>query len=433
MFKLISLIRAASLLLAVAAVASAREPTPPPVERLGFSAPRLERIDRLLEQAVADTEIAGAVALILRDGETAYARAIGLADREAGRPMRLDTVFRIASMTKAITSVAVMMLYEEGGFLLDDPVARFIPEFERMQVLVPGADDASDHALVPAVRPITIRHLLTHTSGITYGFWGDEPITTIYREAGISDGLTQTEGTIGEMVKKLAALPLVAQPGERYQYGLNTDVLGYLVEVLAGIPLDRFLQDRIFAPLAMPDTGFRVPPADLARLAAVYTPAAGGGLDRLGEEPITIGAARFSTSYHYHAPDRYFSGGAGLVSTAGDYARFLQMLLAGGALDGHRLLGPKTVELMTVNQIGDLPYWDRGVRFGLGFSIHQGPAASGNIGSAGEFAWGGFFYTRYWVDPAERLVALLLTQRFPNDGVDLAERFRVAVYQALID
>ncbi len=423
---------AAPLLLLLATGGAARTLSAGPPEQAGYSAERLGRIDRLLQGAVEAEEVAGASALVVRDGRIAYAATFGLADREASRPMASDTLFRIASMTKAVTTVAVMMLFEEGRFLLDDPVARFITEFGDMTVLVPAADGAEERR-EPAARPITIRHLLTHTSGITYGFYGQAPFAEMYRAAGVSDGLRQTEGTIGEMVRKLAALPLVSHPGERFQYGLNTDVLGYLVEVVSGMPLDAFFRERIFMPLGMSDTGFRIGASDLARLAAVYRPRDGGGLERYGEELITMGPVRFSTSYHYRGPDRYFSGGAGLVSTIGDYARLLEMLLNGGALDGKRLLGPKTVELMTVNQIGELDFGDGGSRLGLGFNIHRGPAYSGDIGSAGEYAWGGFFYTRFWVDPEQRLIGVLMTQRFPNTGYDLHERFRVAVYQALID
>lgn len=399
-------------------------------EAIGLSAERLARIDRVIQTYLQREEVAGAVVLVARKGQVGYYKAFGMADRENRIPMREDALFRIASMTKPITSVAVMMLYEEGHFLLDDPVSAHLPAFQAMQVLVPDSLAPDGYRLDPAQRPITIRDLLTHSAGITYGSFGQPYIADQYRAAGISDGLTQTEGDLATMVDRLARLPLTQQPGV-WQYGLATDVLGRLVEVWSGMSLDRFFATRIFQPLGMTDTHFFLPPDKVARLPAVYTPREGGGLDRLPEDPVTYGPTTFSTSYQYKGPRTYFSGGAGLVSTAADYARFLQMMLNGGTLDGHRLLSRKTVELMTTNQLL-APYpWGRGYGFGLGVDVHEGPAASGRIGSAGTFGWVGFFSTRAFADPEEDLVALIMTQRWP--GNDLLDRFQGLVYQAIDD
>ncbi len=399
-------------------------------EAVGLSSGRLSRIDQTIQDYIRREEVVGAVVLVARKGQVGYFKAFGLADRENRLPMQEDALFRIASMTKPITSVAVMMLYEEGHFLLDDPVSRHLPAFREMQVLVPDATAAEGYRLVPAERPLTIRDLLTHSAGITYGFFGQPYLADRYRAAGISDGLTQTEGTLAEMVGRLARLPLAQQPGQ-WQYGIATDVLGHLVEVWSRMPLDRFFATRIFQPLGMTDTHFFLPPEKVSRLPAVYTPREGGGLDRLPEDPVTYGATTFSTSYQYKGPRTYFSGGAGLVSTAADYARFLQMMLNGGTLDGQRLLSRKTVELMTTNQLL-VPYpWGRGYGFGLGVDVHEGPAASGKIGSAGTFGWAGFFSTRAFADPEEDLVAVIMTQRWP--GNDLLDRFQGLVYQAIDD
>lgn len=411
-------------------------PTASP-EEVGLSSERLDRLTSVMQGYVKEDRVAGGVGIILRRGKVAYHRSFGLADREASDPMETGNIFRIASMSKAITSVAVMMLFEEGHFMLDDPVSRYIPAFDRdMKVLVPNdggeGNGEKPYRLEPAKRPITIRHLLNHTSGITYGFFGQEHISEIYTQAGISDGLIQTEGTIGGMVDNLAKQPLMNHPGEEWQYGLSTDVLGRLVEVVSGLPLDRFFRERIFEPLQMNDTYFFLPEEKVPRLAAVYTPDVNGSIERLSTDSVKMGDAVFSTTYHYKGPRTYYSGGAGLVSSASDYARFLQMLLNGGIFEGARILGPKTVQLMTSNQIGELNLGE-GVKFTLGFALDLGPGRSGNIGSGGIYSWGGFFNTTFWVDPKEELVAILMTQLYPNNDVDILNKFRVMTYQAVID
>ena len=384
-----------------------------------------------MQSYVDDKLLAGSLVLLVRHGKVVYLRGFGDMDRERGKPMREDTIFRIASMTKAVTSVAVMMLFEEGRFLLEDPVHKYIPAFKGPRVLV-TAPGGGDYELVPATREITIRDLLRHTSGISYGFLGGEQIGRLYSEAGVSNGLIQTEGTIGEMVERIAAQPLLSQPGEAWVYGLNTDVLGYLVEILSGQTLAAFLQERIFTPLRMTDTHFFLPADKVARLAALYRPT-DAGIERTPNGRQKVGAAVFSGDYHYSGPTSYFSGGAGLASTIGDYARFLQMVLNGGELDGVHLLGRKTVELMTVNHIGDLETLVPGHGFGLGFSIHKGPGVTGGIESTGTFGWGGFFHTNYWVDPQERMFGLFMSQIFPGDHSDAQQRFRTLAYQAIVD
>ena len=401
-------------------------------EEVGLSAERLQRVDQLMQGFVDRRQVSGTVALIARQGKVAYFKSFGTMDE--GKPMTNDTIFRIASMTKPITSVAVMMLLEEGKILLNDPVSKYLPEFKSPSVLVSDGPNEGQYHLVPVKREITVRHLLDHTSGISYGFWGRPHLSKLYADAGISDGLMQTEGTIAEGVRKLARMPLLNQPGESWEYGLNTDVLGRLVEVVSGMPLDQFFQERIFRPLGMKDTHFFLPEEKRARFAAVYTPSEQGGISKLPEGPVRMGPVLFSTSWHYRGPRTYFSGGGGLVSTTSDYVRFLQMLLNGGKLDDVQLLGPKTVELMTRNHIGDLDIFLRapGYRFGLGFAVLVDPDRSGRIESKGEYNWSGFFYTRFWVDPKEDLIGIMMTQIRPNAQLDLDEKFRVATYQAIM-
>ena len=406
---------------------------------VGLSAERLTRIDRVVEDAIDRKQIAGAVALISRRGKVAYFNRFGMMDIEAGKLMRRDAIFRIASMTKAITSVGVMMLAEEGRFLLNDPISEYLPEFKDMKVLVPAAEgELADppFELVPAEGEITIRHLLTHTSGITYGLFGLEHFTDLYREAGISDGLTRTEGTVGEMVEKLAKLPLMHNPGEKWSYGLSTDVLGRLIEVASGMPFDEFLRDRLFRPLGMSDTHFFLPSYKVSRLAAVYAPHENseGGITKLPEETVQTGAAIYSSTYPYQqGPRTYLSGGAGLSSTTSDYWQFLQMILNGGEFLGQRILSRKTVEMMTVNHIGDLRAFRESDGFGLGCAVHLGPGESGRYGSPGDFSWGGFFSTSFWVDPKEELIGIFMMQIYPNDHLDVHEKFRSLAYQSIAD
>ena len=392
---------------------------------VGVSAERLQRLHDGMKGFVDRKEAGGIVTLIARDGKLVDLHATGYQDVDSKAPMRTDTIFRIMSMTKPVTSVAVMMLYEEGKLFLTDPVSKFIPAFKGSQVIEGGSDKP-----VPARRGITIRDLLTHRSGITYNFINGGAVGTSYRKSGVTDGFTTTPMTLAEGIDKLAAEPLMAQPGTAFNYSLSTDVLGRVVEVASGQPFDAFLRERIFKPLKMTDTDFVVPEAKWSRLATVYSPDGAGGI-RPMKDPESFGNAVFSPVASYKGKT-YFSGGAGLVSTATDYARFAQMLLNGGSLDGAQVLSPKSIELMTVSHTADLPaggLLGPGTGFGLGFRVVTDIAATAALGSNGRYGWLGIYGTEFWVDPKERLVAIVLVQRYP--GSPVAAAFQPLVYQAL--
>jgi CubicO group peptidase (beta-lactamase class C family) len=400
-------------------------------EDVGLSSERLERIANAIQRSIDDGRIAGGVALVARHGKIAYLKAVGMADRDAKKPMRTDSLFRICSMTKPLTSVAVMMLYEEGRFTLNQPVSDFLPEFKNMKVLdppFPQDKTSPPGALVDAKRPITIRHLLSHTAGLTYG--GDR-LGKAYRDAGIGSGLHQQEGTIGDGVKKLAAQPLLFQPGDAWEYSLADDVLGYLVEVVSGMPLDKFFQERIFKPLGMKDTYFFLPDEKVPRLATAYTYYPEKGLQPiLGGQVVKEGDFTYSADYPYRGPRTYFSGGAGLCSTAEDYYRFCQMMLNGGQLNGVRLLSRKSVELMTQNHI-EGKREDMG--YGLGFGAYSEPRHLTELGSIGSYYWGGFYYTAFVIDPKEDLVAVFMAQLHPTGGLNLDAKAIKLAYQAIKD
>jgi len=394
---------------------------------VGLSRQRLDRITTLMQQQVDGQLLAGAVALVARNGQVVYLESVGLRDKERHAGMSPDTIFRIASMSKPITSVAVMMLYEEGHFQLKDPISKFIPEFKNVKVLVPG-DDGAEGQLVPAKREITIRHLLTHTSGLTYQW--DPRVGAKYSEAGITHGLLQDNDLLGDDMKKLAQLPLVHQPGEAWTYGLNTDVLGRLIEVVSGMSLDEFLRTRIFLPLQMNDTYFFLPMEKVSRLAAVYGPDSNGTLKRLGNDILGDGPFKICVTYPCEGPRRYYSGGGGLCSTVLDYARFAQMLLNGGELDGVRLLSRKTVDWMTADQVGGLKA-DSG--FGLGFGVTRSLSESTELPSAGSYRWGGLWYTTFFVDPAEHMLGVCMAQLYPSGKATLNDQFEPLARQAIID
>ena len=394
------------------------------VTRRGFDPARLTRIDSALQRAVDSGEIAGAVALVLEDGQTVYERSVGWADREAKRRMTSDAIFRIASQTKALTTVAVMQLVEEGKISLDDPVSRYIPAFAHTTVAV---RTDTGRAIVPARRPITIHDLLTHTSGIPYGT--DSLVAALYAAKGLGPAAgwgwytADKAEPICTTVERLATLPFVAQPGSRFVYGYSLDVLGCVVERVTGVPLDEVFRTRITGPLGMNDTHFFLPPAERARLTAVYASTEEGHIVRAPNGPRGQGD-------YVEGPRSSFSGGAGLLSTARDYARFLQMLLNGGALDGVRLLGPRTVALMTTNQTDTL-FSHTGQGFGLGFRTLERAGADGRIESVGTFSWGGAYGSTYEVDPKEHLVLVFMMQLLPSRS-DIATKFPILVYQALV-
>jgi CubicO group peptidase (beta-lactamase class C family) len=392
---------------------------------VGLSQERLDRITSLMRKHVDEGLLAGAVAIVGRDGKVAYLQSVGMQDREQKIAMGPETIFRIASMSKPITSVAVMMLYEEGRFQLKDPISKFIPEFRAPKVIVTG--QGSQEQLVPAKREITIRHLLTHTSGLTYQW--DSRVGPKYREAGITHGLLQDEDLLADDMKKLGQMPLVHQPGEAWNYGLSTDVLGRLVEVASGMPFDEFLRKRIFEPLRMKDTCFFLPPDKVGRLAAVYGADPNGTLKRAGNGVIGEGPFVCSVTYPCEGPRRYFSGGGGLCSTVCDYARFVQMLLNGGELDGVRLLSPTTVTMMSTDQVGDL---NRDTGFGLGFGVTRNLREAGELTSVGAYRWGGFWYTTFFIDPAENMFGVCMAQLSPAGKATLNDQFEALAHQAVV-
>lgn len=389
---------------------------------VGLSASRLERLGQVLQEYCDRKGAPGMVVLIARNGRVAYHRAFGRFRLDQPDPMPVGAIFRIASQTKAITSVAVMMLMEEGKLLLDDPVSKYIPEFKETEVAVRAeGKDVRGYSLVPARRQITIRDLLTHTAGISYG---DGPAREEYLKAGIHGWfLTDKDMTIGELVKKLASLPFDAQPGEKFVYGYNTDILGYLVEVVSGMSLAEFFEKKITGPLGMKDTHFFLPESKASRLTPAY------GADENGQLKMVEDPAK---SPYLYGPRKCYSGGAGLVSTAEDYARFLLMLQNGGELGGVRILSPKSVELMVADHAGQL-YSGGRVGFGLGFSIVKNLGDSGIPGTVGSYGWGGAYFTSYWVDPVEKLVAVFMIQLLPVPPSlsDLQNKFRTMVYQSI--
>ena len=411
-----------SILIALAAlpVCAATLPKAAP-EQAGISQERLKRVSALVDRYIASGDIAGSVSLIARKGKVVHLEARGVMDLESKKPMQTDSIFRLASMTKPIASIAVMMLHEEGRFLLTDPISKFLPEFKNQQVAVANAPHeraTGGYRLVPTTRDINIRDLLTHTSGLASGTAG--PTMAIAAKLSAS---RKPDETLAQFMPRLAALPLNFQPGSAWEYGPATDVLGRLVEVLSGETLDQYFKNHIFAPLGMNDTHFYLPDALLPRLATVYTKT-DGGLQKLP----ALGPANRN--------GKYFSGAGGLAGTAEDYVRFCQMLLNGGQLDGKRLVSRKTIEAMTANHIGRLPMWNEalsGYRFGLGFRVRQDMGQATTLGSVGSFGWGGAYGTYFWVDPKEEMIGILMIQLIPYAHVNIRQQFQNAATQAIID
>lgn len=396
-------------------------------ESAGVSSERLKRIDNNVTEWINDGRLNGLVALIVRNGKIVYHKAFGFDDLEKTKPMKTDMIFRIASQTKAITSVAVMMLYEEGKFLLDDPLSRYIPEFAKSQVLSNFNEKDSSYTTIPAKREVTIRDLLTHTSGIGYAQIGTKEANAIYAKNNITAGIgVDKDQSLSTTIKKLGTLPLMHHPGEKFTYGLNTDVLGYLVEVVSGKTLADFFQQRIFEPLGMKDTYFYLPASKHNRLVHLYQEKD----NKLTSSSEIIQNGKFHIDYPL-SQGTYYSGGAGLSSTALDYAIFLQMLLNGGEYNGKRLLSRNTVRLMTMNQIGDINTGNN--KFGLGFGITSEKGSSILPTPEGVFEWGGAFSTTYWADPREKLIGIIYRQLWGSTQRDLATKYKVLVYQALND
>lgn len=397
----------------------------PPKEH-GFCAERLGRIGAAMVRYVDEGKLAGIATLIARKGDIVHLDTVGWADVEQQRPLTEDAIYRIYSMTKPITIVAALMLWEEGRFALDDPAARYLPELGEMQVLR-GVKDG-ELVLSPPKAPMTVRHLMTHTAGLTYGIFApDAPAEQMYREA----GLLRADHTLADMMQILKGLPLLFDPGDRWHYSVSIDVVGRLVEVISGQPLDAFFRERIFEPLGMSDTGFYAPPDKAHRVAQFYTVGPGKLL-----MPVTTSVGR-----DFFSAEPLHSGGGGLVSTILDYARFGQMLVNGGKLDGVRLLAPRTVALMGSNHLpsahgsyGDPPHAGHG--FGLGVRVLLDPAAAGQLDARGSFGWSGYASTDYWVDPVNEMLGIIMMQFValpPFAGYQTAAQFRTLAYQALVE
>lgn len=391
-------------------------------EDVGLSSKRLERLTETFDRYAKDGKLAGGVTLVLRRGKVAYFHSFGQRDREANSPMKEDSIFRVASQSKALTSAGVMILQEEGKLLISDPVSKYLPEFANTSVAVPKAGGGYD--VVRAKRQITIRDLLTQTAGISYG---TGPARDKWEAAGITGWyFANRDEPIAATVARMPALPFDSQPGEKWVYGYSTDILGAMIEKVSGQPFDEFLRQRVFEPVGMIDTSFYLSPSKAGRLAVVYS-VAGDKIERAPDPGLGAGQGAYLIG-----PRKSFSGGAGILSTAGDYARFLLMLASGGTIDGKRILSRKSVELMTADQMRNIPYRD-GQGFGLGFSITKDVGALGVPSSVGEFGWGGAYHSVYWVDPKEQLVVVYFTQLIPAGSIDDHGKLRSLIYQSIVD
>ncbi len=392
---------------------------------VGMSQERLDKIDQMLTETINAGDIPGVVALIARNGKIVYHKAFGMADNESGRTLKRDDIFRIASQSKAITATAAMMLWEEGKFRLDDPISNYIPEFKDAGVLDTYSDADGTYTTTPVSTPITIRHLLTHTSGIGYGIIdGDERFNKIYAKAGVTDLFTTKNISIAESVKKLAKLPLHHNPGEKFTYSEGLDVMGYFIEIVSGMPFDEFLRTRIFDPLGMNDTWFYLPKEKHSRLVSVQEPVDG----KWKKLPVTF----YDTDYPIKGKKRFFSGGAGLSSTVKDYATFLQMYLNNGELNGVRILSRKTIEAIMGLQFDNV--WDNdGAHYGLAFRvINQTGQNAGGQGSVGTFSWGGYFNTQYFADPQEKIIGVIFKQTQKSSD-EASWKFSQLVWQSIDD
>lgn len=417
-------------------------------ESVGLCSERLQRVGQWLQQQIDSERLAGASVLIGRRGRVACFESAGLADLESRIPFERDTIVRIYSMTKPITSVAAMMLYEEGCFQLDDPVAAYLPEFADQPVWVGG--NAAIDDTVPATRPMTVQHLMTHTSGLTYGFMQTNVVDAAYRKAKIE--FPGGDGDLASLVRQVAGLPLICQPGSAWNYSVSTDVLGRLVEVWSGQSLGEFFAQRIFEPLGMVDAGFHVRAENHSRFASLYAPKSGGDLSSVGKPggqiPLSerggLKLQEAALKSRFLEPAQLYSGGGGVTASMQDYERFCQMLLRGGELDGVQLLSPKTVEYMRLNHLPDdrdmaamgQPVWSEtsynGIGFGLGFAVVLDPVKASIITSPGEHHWGGAASTFFWLDPEEELFTIFLTQLMPSSTYPIRRELRTRVYQSII-
>ncbi len=396
-------------------------------ESVGISTERLKRIDAHLQDHLDKKWIPGAVAMVARKGKIVYSSTIGTSGINK-QDMKVDDVFRLASMTKPIVTTAIMILVEEGKCLLEDPLSKYIPEFKNPMVLKEVNAKDSTFTSEPSPSEITIRQLLSHTSGIGYGFTNTKLSGVIYGKAKVPDGANMESATIAEKMKILAKQPLLHAPGTKWTYGLSTDMAGYLVEILSGKSLSDFCEERILKPLDMKDTHFFRPESDENRMVSVYTEINGN----------LMNAMAFPQAKNLYFPTRgakaYFSGGSGLSGTATDYMKFMQMILNGGVLNGTRILGRKSIEAMSNNQIGDLAINAAGTKFGLGFSVEVQASSYRKLGSVGRLGWGGLYNTTFWIDPKEQIVAVLMTQIYPSSHQrELYDKFENLVYQSIVD
>ncbi|HLO79780.1 MAG TPA: serine hydrolase domain-containing protein [Chitinophagaceae bacterium] len=395
----------------------------------GVSAERLTRIDQFIEQYINQGRLNGATAIIFRDGKMVYNKAFGYSNVEKKTPIQKDQIFRIASMTKPIVCVGVMMLWEEGKFSLDDPISKFIPEFKNPKVLEKFNPNDTTFTTQPAKREITIRHLLAHTSGLGYPGIGSNFANAIYAKHKVGGGIGTPNLVLKDNMMRLAALPLFNNPGEKFLYGLNTDLLGYLIEVISGMPLDKFLDQKIFSPLGMKDTYFYLPASKYSRLVTLYR-------QDENAKAVTYPANSNALANFPLVPNgTYFSGGAGLSSTAYDYALFCQMLINGGTLNNTRLLSPHTIQLMTTNQIGESLMFDNPEdirRFGLGFGLYLDKATMMTPMGYGSYGWDGMFASHFWIDPKNKLVAVFMRNIWPTPDWDFGDRVKVLVYQSIV-
>jgi CubicO group peptidase (beta-lactamase class C family) len=407
----------------IAAAPQAQELPVVKPEAAGFSQERLQRLTDVFKAYAADNKMAGSVILIARHGKIAYFNAFGKSDIESGTAMRNDAIFRIASQSKALVCTAILMLQEEGKLVIADPVWKYLPEFKETTVAEPK--EGGGYNIVKAKRAITIRDLLTHTAGIGYG---NGLAADKWKEAGIQGWyFAHRDEPIASTISRLAALPMDAHPGEKYVYGYSIDILGAIVEKASGKPLDEFLASKIFTPLGMKDTYFYLPDSKASRLATVYSAYADKPLERAPDDGTSV-----SQGAYVKGPRKSFSGGAGLVSTAPDYAKFLQMFLNGGTANGKRILSRKTTELMTTSHIGKITFRP-GEGMGLGFSVCQDLGERGTPGSVGEYGWGGAYGSTYWVDPKEDMVVVYFKQLIPTNGLDDHAKLRALIYQAIAD
>lgn len=399
-------------------------------EDLGLSSDRLRHVDATMHAYVDKGKLPGVQVLISRRGELVHHDCYGLADVEGERRVGPETIYRIYSMTKPVTSVGLMMLYEEGAFLLENPISRWLPEFADVQVFDGGTADAPKTR--PPARPITVHDVLTHLSGLTYGFHFQNPVDELYRANGLGD-FTEPTYDLAEGIGRMAELPLLFDPGSRWNYSMSTDVCGRLIEVMSGQTLDVYLRDRVLGPLGMVDTAFSAPEADVERCSPLYTRSQSGGLHRMAGAETMV------------RPPKFLGGGGGLVGTGPDYLRFCHMLLNGGELDGVRLLGPRTVRYMArnhlpggklLNEVGQSTFSEAamaGTGFGLGFAVIEDAAALQNLASEGEFSWGGAASTAFWVDPVEEVCVVFMTQLLPSDTYPIRRQLRATVLQSIVE